>query len=114
MLWARTQQGKIPFNPQNLSFADICKDTLEILTPNSNVKNITIDYSSANHINVFADIDMLRTVLRNIVSNAIKFTNNGGALNINAEENFENVTISVSDNGIGIAHDELKKLFDIS
>lgn len=114
LLWARTQQGKIPFNPQNLSFADICKDTLEILTPNSNVKNITIDYSSANHINVFADIDMLRTVLRNIVSNAIKFTNNGGALNINAEENFENVTISVSDNGIGIAHDELKKLFDIS
>jgi signal transduction histidine kinase len=69
---------------------------------------------SADHINVFADIDMLKTVLRNLVSNAIKFTNNDGAINIGAEENSGNVTISVSDNGIGIAHDELKKLFDIS
>ena len=57
---------------------------------------------------------MIKTVIRNLVSNAIKFTNNGGIININAEENSENVTISVSDNGIGIAPDDLKKLFDIS
>ena len=48
------------------------------------------------------------------MSNAIKFTDNGGVININAEQTDSNVTISVSDNGIGIAHDELKKLFDIS
>ena len=114
LMWARTQQGKIPFKPQILSFKDICKDTLEILTPNAHPKNITINYSSADHINVFADIEMLKTVLRNLVSNAIKFTNNGGAININAEENSENVTISVSDNGIGINPDNLSKLFDIS
>jgi signal transduction histidine kinase len=57
---------------------------------------------------------MLKTVLRNLVSNAIKFTNNGGTININAEENSGNVTISVSDNGIGIKPDDLKKLFNIS
>jgi signal transduction histidine kinase len=48
------------------------------------------------------------------LSNAIKFTNNNGTININAEENSENVTISVSDNGIGIAPDNLTKLFDIA
>ena len=114
LLWARTQQGRIPFKPLILSFGDICLDILKTLNPNANAKNITISYSAPDKINVFADIDMLKTVLRNLVSNAIKFTNNGGAIKINAEENFENVTISISDNGVGIASDDIKKLFDIS
>jgi PAS domain S-box-containing protein len=114
LMWARTQQGKIPFKPQILNFRDIYKNILEILKPNVDAKNIAINYSSVDHINVFADIDMLKAVLRNLMSNAIKFTNYGGAININAEQKDSNVTISVSDNGIGIAHDELIKLFDIS
>jgi PAS domain S-box-containing protein len=114
LLWARTQQGKIPFTPQMLNFGDICNNILETFIPNAKAKNITINYSAADHINVFADIDMLKTVLRNLVSNAIKFTNNGGVININAVENSGNVTISVSDNGVGIPPDNLAKLFDIS
>jgi len=112
-LQARAQQGKIPFKPQNLSFADICRGAVEVLKPNADVKNITLHYSTVDHVSVFADADMLKTVLRNLVSNAIKFTNRGGAININAEQNSENVTISVSDNGIGIKPDNLVKLFDI-
>ena len=114
LMWGRAQQDKIPFKPQNLSFADICKNTLKTLNPNANAKNIAINYSPSDHINVFVDSTMLKTILRNLVSNAIKFTNNGGAININAEENSGNVTISVSDNGVGIAPDDLTKLFDIS
>jgi PAS domain S-box-containing protein len=114
LMWARTQQGKIPFKPQILNFKDIFKGTLEILTPNASAKNITINYSATDEINVFADIDMIKTVLRNLVSNAIKFTNNGGSINIDAKQNSENVIISVSDNGIGIPPENLTKLFDIS
>ena len=55
-----------------------------------------------------------KALLRNLVSNAIKFTDNGGVININAEEDSGNVTISVSDNGVGIEPDDLKKLFDIT
>ena len=84
-MWARTQQGKIPFNPQKLSFKDICKNILEILNPSADAKNITINYSEPDEITIFADIDMLKTVLRNLVSNAIKFTNKGGTININSE-----------------------------
>jgi len=112
--WSRVQSGKIPFEPQNLSFTDICKDIIKILNPNAVAKNITINYSVADEINVFADVDMLKAVLRNLVSNAIKFTNNGGAININTEVNSGNITISVSDNGIGIEPESLTKLFDIS
>ena len=75
---------------------------------------ITINYSVREAINIFADIDMLETVMRNLVSNAIKFTNTGGTINIKAEQTDTNVTISVSDNGIGIEPDDIKKLFDIS
>jgi PAS domain S-box-containing protein len=114
LMWARTQQGNIPFKPQILSFKDICINILEVLNSNTNAKNITINYSAADHMNVFADIEMLKTVLRNLVSNAIKFTNKNGAISIIAVENSDNVTISVSDNGIGINPDDLKRLFDIS
>ena len=114
LLWAKAQQGKITFKPQNLSFMGICKDSVEVLKPNADSKNIAITYSTQDETNVVADIDMLKTVIRNIVSNAIKYTNSGGTISITAEQTDSNVTISVSDNGIGIAHDEIKKLFDIS
>ena len=112
--WIRAQSGNIPFKPQNLSFADICNDILKTLNPNADIKNISINYSKVDHLTVFADADMLKTVLRNLASNAIKFTNNGGTISINAIENSSNVTISVSDNGIGISPENLIKLFDIS
>jgi PAS domain S-box-containing protein len=113
LTWARAQQGKIPFKPQQLSIKEICKNILVTLNPSANAKKIAINYSATDNLNVFADADMIKTVLRNLVSNAIKFTNNGGAININAEQNSENVTISVSDNGIGIKPDNLAKLFDV-
>jgi signal transduction histidine kinase len=114
LAWARAQQGKFPFKPQELSFTDISKNVLENLKPNANAKNIELNRIAPDEITVFADVDMLKTVLRNLVSNAIKFTNNGGAININAKVNSEYVTISISDNGIGIKPDNLVKLFDLS
>jgi len=114
LMWAKTQSGNVPFEPQKLGLTDICKDILENLRPIADTKNITINYISENEIIIFADIDMLKAILRNLVSNAIKFTNNDGAINIKAEQTHSNITISVSDNGIGIPNDNLIKLFDIS
>jgi signal transduction histidine kinase len=114
LMWARAESGKIPFEPQKLCIRDICMDILEIHKLKSDAKNITINYYTTDHINVLADIDMLKTVLRNLVSNAIKFTNNGGQIDIYVEKNHTEVTITISDNGIGINPDNLTKLFDIS
>jgi PAS domain S-box-containing protein len=114
LMWARTQQGKIPFKPKKINFSEICRKMLEILNPGAYAKNITISYSVSDHTDVYADIDMLKTIMLNLVSNAIKFTYRGGAININAEENSGYVTISVLDNGIGIKSEDLTKLFDIS
>jgi signal transduction histidine kinase len=112
--WIRAQSGNIPFKPQTLKFKDICKNILKTLDKNADAKNITIKSFTGDNISVFADIDMLNTVMRNLVSNAIKFTNKGGTISINAEKNSENVIISVSDNGNGLHPDNLARLFDIS
>jgi signal transduction histidine kinase len=97
-----------------LKIAGICNSAIETLIPAADAKNIRINYSETKETEIFADPDMLKTVLRNLVSNAIKFTNRGGTINISAEENPGIVIISVSDNGIGIPPENLTKLFDIS
>jgi len=112
--WARAKQGKIPFDPQILNFTNNCEDAVDVLNPIAKAKNITIDFSTGDHINIFADVDMFKAVLRNLVSNAIKFTNAGGTISITAKQMNSNITISVSDNGIGIAPHNLMKLFEMA
>jgi signal transduction histidine kinase len=63
---------------------------------------------------VYADIDMLKIVLRNLISNAIKFTEYGGTIKISAKQSESEILITVRDNGIGINPDDLEKLFHIS
>ena len=112
--WARMQSGKIPFLPQKLQLSSICNETIELLKANSISKNINLKYSVADNIFIFADKYMLSTILRNLVSNAIKFTNNGGEIKINAEIKNAIVMITISDNGIGISKEIINKLFDIT
>jgi len=114
LMWARVQQGKIPFKPQKLVFTDICKNVHDHLNLAAHEKKIRIDCSINENLAVFADVDMVKAVMRNLVSNSIKFTNQGGSINISSEQSDSIVTISVSDNGIGIDPEYLSKLFDIT
>jgi PAS domain S-box-containing protein len=112
--WTRTQSGKIPFAPKVYSFNEVCMNIIDLFKASALTKGITIGCVNTGNVDVFADIDMLNTTLRNLVSNAIKFTNRDGAINISALQSGGAVTISVSDNGVGICPDNLSKLFDIS
>lgn len=114
LIWARSQSRKISYEPQEQNILDICVDIVEFFKPTANAKNITINHFTAEVITVYADINMLKTVLRNLVSNAIKFTKPGGRIDIYVEKTKTNITISVVDNGIGIAPEKINKLFDIS
>lgn len=113
LLWARIQQGKIPFKPQIIQFQDICINIFEVLNPTAAEKNITINNTLKDQLTVIADANMLKTILRNLVSNAIKFTNIGGSVNISAVQTPSIITISVTDSGVGISHDNVAKLFDV-
>jgi signal transduction histidine kinase len=112
--WARLQSGKIHFNPQKLNFSEICKDFLEIFKPSADAKNITFNCFIVGETSIWADSDMFKSILRNIFSNAIKFTNKNGRINIHSKKNQKDVTITISDTGVGFSSEKLKKLFDIS
>ena len=114
LIWIRSQSGKLPFNPQKLNLSTICTKDIENLKLIANNKNIKINYAFWNDLFVYADKNMLNTILRNLVSNAIKYTNFGGKIDIYAEQNKTHVTITVSDNGVGIDSETMAKLFEIS
>ncbi|MFC2109875.1 PAS domain S-box protein [Bacteroidota bacterium] len=114
LTWGRSNSGEIPFEPQKLSFSTSCNEVIENLQLTANTKSVTINYVASDGISIFADKKMLKTILRNLISNAIKFTNKGGQVNIHAEQKNSIVTITISDNGIGIEPSILNKLFDIS
>jgi len=112
--WTKMNQGKIAFSPQILNFNNTCHDAISILKPIADSKNITINFLSPQDISVFADIYMLKTIIRNLVTNAIKFTGTDGHIDISAVKTPSDVTISVRDNGTGITSDYIAKLFDLS
>ena len=112
LLWTRSQSGAIPFKPKIFNLKSSIEEVTEFLKPNANTKNITINIDESDKTVVFADVDMLNTILRNLISNAIKFTDSGGIVNISSERTESDILVTISDNGIGIAPNILPRLFD--
>ena len=112
--WTRMNQGKIAFKPEKLNFIKTSQDALSILKPNADLKNIKINHFATEEITVFADVFMIKTILRNLVSNAIKFTTNDTQIDISAKQTPSNVTISVLDKGAGLSSENLTKLLTTS
>jgi PAS domain S-box-containing protein len=111
--WARMQQGAIPFAPKAILFNGLVKSEIGNLKYNADQKNIELFNDTKGEVIITADEEMLRTVLRNLISNAIKFTPKGGKVNIDAQRKIDQIEITVSDTGIGIEREMIKKLFRI-
>jgi len=111
--WSRSQTGTIAYTPLKLQLAVVVEETLDLLTAAAEKKNIVINQNISPEIWVYADEGMLMTILRNLISNAIKFTPEGGTITLNAKEKDFMVEISVSDTGVGITPDAIEKIFRI-
>jgi len=114
LMWTKSQSGKLPYEPQNINFTDVCSDILSYLKQFSDNKCISINLLSERDLVIFADIHMLKTILRNLISNAIKFTTHGGRIVISAVQLNNTVTISIIDSGVGLSALHLNELFDIT
>ncbi|MCX6149554.1 MAG: PAS domain S-box protein [Ignavibacteriales bacterium] len=112
--WSIMQQGKISFNLQKLNLKAIVSQNISTIMDRAKQKGISIFNQVEDSINVSADEQMINTVLRNLISNAVKFTRKDGTITVNAKsiEN-EMLEISVSDTGVGISDKDLKRLFKI-
>jgi PAS domain S-box-containing protein len=106
--WSRVQLDQIQFQPQSVNLAGEAEKIKQLFAVTSAQKNITIFNEADKNIFVNADINMLSGILRNLIVNAIKFSNRGGMVWINAELKDGSVIVSVKDNGVGM-NDEIKR-----
>ncbi|GEM_PF-2762638 len=114
LTWATNELGMIPFNPVNLALQRVVEDVAVLLRSSANLKEITIYNKVSIYEMIFADENMLRIILQNLVSNAIKYTSKGGSIFIDSVQADTVVTVKVTDNGVGIKPEALGKLFDIA
>ena len=110
--WARSQQGLIPFNPRVIRLLPIVDESIAIILEQAKIKKIEIGRSVPDDLTVFADSNMLQTIIRNLVSNALKFTPKGGKVTLSAKLAVDNfVEIAISDTGIGMSQEIVEQLF---
>ncbi len=111
--WARMQQGAVPFEPGIILLNTLVNSEIEELKYNANQKNITLVNGINENIILSVDENMVRTILRNLISNALKFTPKNGKVKIEVQKKVGQVEISVSDTGLGLTKETIKKLFKI-
>ncbi len=111
--WSRQQMGKIPFSPDVVFLDSVIQSNLNLLKLNADKKKIRLFAEYPKEITAYGDANMITTVLRNLTSNAIKFTPENGYVKISASVTDNFVLINVSDNGLGIKPDDIDKLFRI-
>ena len=111
--WARSQTGRMEFSREYIELGALINEVIELSNESAHQKSITIIKELPRNLLVFADKAMINTILRNLISNAIKFTNPGGQIIVSAEKKLDELKISISDNGIGIKKEAIGKLFRI-
>ena len=111
--WSRVKIGRFNYNPEEIKIENIIHKMVDLYTANASNKNINIRTELPEDLIVYADINMMETILRNLISNAIKFTNIDGIINISTFVESEFAVIKVQDNGIGIPDSVKSKLFKI-
>lgn len=111
--WSRSQTGSIEFNPVKLNLKNIVDKSIKVLEAQANNKNINIVNLTSEELSLIADVNLLQTVFRNLLTNAIKFTPDFGKIIIKSNEDESKTEISVIDTGVGINKDIRDKLFRI-
>lgn len=112
--WALSQTGKIEFKLENFKISEIIRENIRLLSKAAVNKKIKVELLIDDRLLVYADKNSIRTVIRNILSNAIKFTPEEGFITIFVDEWKDSIEIGIKDNGIGIIEEDLNKIFDIS
>jgi len=112
--WAKTQMGEISIYPKNIVIYDLVKMVTAIYETVFKSKELSFTIEIDKQIEVFADKNMISTIIRNLISNAIKFTPKGGSISIKTKEKSDEIEFIISDTGVGIDKDDIIKLFDLN
>jgi signal transduction histidine kinase len=113
LMWSRAQTGKIQVHKEQFDVKMIIDSNLSLLKLNADNKRIKFINNASDDSIVYADENMTNTVIRNLISNALKFTNIGGSITVNTIFDDDFVQVSIADTGVGMDQDVVEKLFRI-
>jgi signal transduction histidine kinase len=111
--WASSNSGNIVYNPQNIKINKIVTENFNNYSVKAKAKNISLKNSMNETIELNADYEMVNTIIRNLISNAIKFTPEKGQIEALSRETTDKLEVGISDSGVGISPEILPKLFKI-
>lgn len=111
--WSQSQTDKIEFNPKNINLYEIVQFCINDVEYQCQFKDIELLNDVSKDIDLIADKNLIKTVLRNLIGNAVKFTSRNGLISISAINYNSKVEISVKDSGIGMSQEEVSNLFKI-
>jgi len=111
LAWSRIQQGVVRYRPKMVDIGQMGLENLALLESHAHQKHILLDNTIEENTTVYADYHMVDAIVRNLISNALKFTYPGGRVHITAASEGDLLTVSVKDTGIGIAKEYQSKLF---
>lgn len=113
LAWSMSQNSEIAFNPIKINLRELVVTEIERFSTSAALKHIGMDQSIDHNILVTGDFEMIKTIFRNLITNAIKYTPTGGDIYITATEGKKFAKIEVRDNGIGMSERTKEKLFKI-
>jgi len=113
MQWAKSQTDQIEYHPEPLSIHQLISKSVALIKGNAFNKNISIEVIASKDEAVLADETLTSTVLRNLLTNAIKFTNSNGKITITTKQKDSFLEISIKDTGVGIEKENLTKIFTV-
>jgi two-component system sensor histidine kinase/response regulator len=114
LLWSKNQTTGKEFSPELLNLNELINESLILAESAVLNKKIRVNFNEKKDVQIVADKNMIELVLRNLISNAIKFTNKKGRIDIHVKEQNQEIQISIADNGIGIPENRLGTIFEIS
>jgi signal transduction histidine kinase/ligand-binding sensor domain-containing protein len=110
--WARSQTGNIKYEPEEFILNELIDANISLLENLILEKNLEIKQNLESKVKIFADINMINTVIRNLITNAIKYTETG-SIGIEVFQDNVETKVSIIDTGIGISNDKVDKIFDV-
>lgn len=113
LLWVRSQTDRVKFEPSEIELNSLIVENISLLQEMSQHKNISIQFSITDTFTAYADRNMINTVIRNLLTNAIKFTGSAGTIRVDMLNENGFVHVRVADSGVGISPEEIGKLFRV-
>ena len=111
LIWARSCSGRMEVKIEEIDLGHIVKENVELLKERAKEKGIRMSSDIKTGVTAYSDKNMISTVVRNLLTNAVKFTSEKGRVKISAKAEKSKIAITVSDTGIGIREENIKKLF---